>query len=189
VETLLTFWPPGPEARTKVIVSSESGMNIGKCYFQNSPEWCCSTIEENSGAGLGDAIEDRPWPKTIRQCPYPAQRRLRNVGSAASPTAVRITSHSEVERCQADFLFPNPLTFRIADDPPRNPQIPAAGLHSPMRHIRLRSLLRRSETWQTQSCAHPRREPRRDLESGRAVWRLRHVSAFQEAERLLPHCR
>src|SRR5439155_24232504 len=30
VETLLTFWPPGPEARTKVIVSSESGMNIGK---------------------------------------------------------------------------------------------------------------------------------------------------------------
>ena len=35
VETLLTFWPPGPEARTKVIVSSESGMNIGKCYFQN----------------------------------------------------------------------------------------------------------------------------------------------------------
>ena len=40
VETLLTFWPPGPEARTKVIVSSESGMNMGKCYFQNSP--CCS---------------------------------------------------------------------------------------------------------------------------------------------------
>jgi hypothetical protein len=37
VETLLTFWPPGPEARTKVIVSSESGMNMGKCYFQNSP--------------------------------------------------------------------------------------------------------------------------------------------------------
>jgi hypothetical protein len=37
VETLLTFWPPGPEARTKVIVSSESGMNIGKCYFQNNP--------------------------------------------------------------------------------------------------------------------------------------------------------
>ena len=29
VETLLTFWPPGPEARTKVIVSSESGMNMG----------------------------------------------------------------------------------------------------------------------------------------------------------------
>jgi len=27
---LLTFWPPGPEARTKVIVSSESGMTIGK---------------------------------------------------------------------------------------------------------------------------------------------------------------
>src|SRR5262245_2256300 len=40
VETLLTFWPPGPEARTKVIVSSESGMNMGKCYFQNS--LCCS---------------------------------------------------------------------------------------------------------------------------------------------------
>src|SRR6478752_5917877 len=40
VETLLTFWPPGPEARTKVIVSSESGMNMGKYYFQNSP--CCS---------------------------------------------------------------------------------------------------------------------------------------------------
>src|SRR3954453_4884033 len=37
VETLLTFWPPGPEARTKVIESSESGMNRGKCYFQNSP--------------------------------------------------------------------------------------------------------------------------------------------------------
>ncbi len=37
VETLLTFWPPGPEARTKVIVSSESGINMGKCYFQNSP--------------------------------------------------------------------------------------------------------------------------------------------------------
>jgi len=37
VETLLTFWPPGPEARTKVIVSSESGMNIRKCHFQNSP--------------------------------------------------------------------------------------------------------------------------------------------------------
>ena len=37
VETLLTFWPPGPEARTKVMVSSESGMNMGKCYFQNSP--------------------------------------------------------------------------------------------------------------------------------------------------------
>jgi hypothetical protein len=36
VETLLTFWPPGPEARTKVIVSSESGMNMGKRYFQNS---------------------------------------------------------------------------------------------------------------------------------------------------------
>ena len=36
VETLLTFWPPGPEARTKVIVSSESGMNMGKCYLQNS---------------------------------------------------------------------------------------------------------------------------------------------------------
>src|SRR5215467_12358309 len=36
VETLLTFWPPGPEARTKVMVSSESGMNMGKCYFQNS---------------------------------------------------------------------------------------------------------------------------------------------------------
>jgi hypothetical protein len=40
VETLLTFWPPGPEARTKVTVSSESGMNMGKCYFQNSPSWC-----------------------------------------------------------------------------------------------------------------------------------------------------
>src|SRR3954468_11164672 len=40
VETLLTFWPPGPEARTKVSVSSESGMNMGKCCFQNSP--CCS---------------------------------------------------------------------------------------------------------------------------------------------------
>src|SRR3954447_4846579 len=40
VETLLTFWPPGPEARTKVSASSESGINIGKCYFQNSP--CCS---------------------------------------------------------------------------------------------------------------------------------------------------
>src|ERR1700745_3366189 len=40
VETLLTFWPPGPEERTKVTVSSESGMNMGKCYFQNSP--CCS---------------------------------------------------------------------------------------------------------------------------------------------------
>src|SRR5215471_11476684 len=39
VETLLTFWPPGPESRTKVIESSESGMNMGKCY-QNSP--CCS---------------------------------------------------------------------------------------------------------------------------------------------------
>ena len=38
VETLLTFWPPGPEARTKVTVSSESGMNIGKCSFQNSFE-------------------------------------------------------------------------------------------------------------------------------------------------------
>jgi len=37
VETLLTFWPPGPEARTKVIVSSESGMNMRKCYFQISP--------------------------------------------------------------------------------------------------------------------------------------------------------
>src|SRR5436305_3997707 len=37
VETLLTFWPPGPEARTKVIVSSESEMNMGKCYLQNSP--------------------------------------------------------------------------------------------------------------------------------------------------------
>ncbi len=36
VDTLLTFWPPGPEARTKVTVSSESGMNIGKVYFQNS---------------------------------------------------------------------------------------------------------------------------------------------------------
>src|SRR5215831_6560571 len=36
VETLLTFWPPGPEARTKIMVSSESGMNMGKCYFQNS---------------------------------------------------------------------------------------------------------------------------------------------------------
>jgi hypothetical protein len=33
---LVTFWPPGPEARIKVIVSSESGINIGKCYFQNS---------------------------------------------------------------------------------------------------------------------------------------------------------
>src|SRR5215471_12961605 len=41
VETLLTFWPPGPEARTKVIVSSESGMNMGKCYLQNS--LCCSS--------------------------------------------------------------------------------------------------------------------------------------------------
>src|SRR5579885_169049 len=40
VETLLTFWPPGPEARTKVIVSSESGMIMGKRYPQNSP--CCS---------------------------------------------------------------------------------------------------------------------------------------------------
>ena len=40
VETLLTFWPPGPEARTQVSVSSESGINIGKRYFQNSP--CCS---------------------------------------------------------------------------------------------------------------------------------------------------
>src|SRR5450631_282663 len=40
VETLLTFWPPGPEARTNVIVSSESGMNVGKCYLQNS--LCCS---------------------------------------------------------------------------------------------------------------------------------------------------
>src|SRR5436305_6580467 len=37
LETLLTFWPPGPEPRTKVSVSSESGMNMGKCYFQNSP--------------------------------------------------------------------------------------------------------------------------------------------------------
>jgi len=37
VETLLTFWPPEPEARTKVIMSSESGMNMRKCYFQNSP--------------------------------------------------------------------------------------------------------------------------------------------------------
>src|ERR1035438_9064780 len=36
VETLLTFWPPGPAARTKVIVRSESGMNMGKCYLQNS---------------------------------------------------------------------------------------------------------------------------------------------------------
>src|SRR6185369_13352456 len=36
VETLLTFWPPGPEARTKVIVISESGMNMGKWYFQSS---------------------------------------------------------------------------------------------------------------------------------------------------------
>src|SRR5215475_3425255 len=42
VETLLTFWPPGPEARTKVMVSSESGMIMGKCYFQNS--LCCSTF-------------------------------------------------------------------------------------------------------------------------------------------------
>src|SRR4051794_38128468 len=40
VETLLMFWPPGPEARIKVIVSSESGMNMGKCYLQNS--LCCS---------------------------------------------------------------------------------------------------------------------------------------------------
>src|SRR5690348_3843739 len=39
VETLLTFWPPGPEARTKVTVSSESGMNIGKLYSQNSLCW------------------------------------------------------------------------------------------------------------------------------------------------------
>jgi hypothetical protein len=30
---LLTFWPPGPEARTKVRVSSESGMNMGKLLF------------------------------------------------------------------------------------------------------------------------------------------------------------
>src|SRR5689334_23020019 len=42
VKTLLTFWPPGPEARTKVIVSSESGMDMGKRYPQNSP--CCSTF-------------------------------------------------------------------------------------------------------------------------------------------------
>src|SRR6516162_7857025 len=42
VETLLTFWPPGPEARTKVIVSSESGMIMGKRYSQNSP--CGSTF-------------------------------------------------------------------------------------------------------------------------------------------------
>src|SRR6476646_5785266 len=41
VETLLTFWPPGPEARTNVIVSSESGMNMGKCYLQNS-RYCSS---------------------------------------------------------------------------------------------------------------------------------------------------
>src|SRR5690348_4551297 len=40
VETLLTFWPPGPEARTKVMVSSESGMNMGKCYLRRS--LCCS---------------------------------------------------------------------------------------------------------------------------------------------------
>lgn len=33
VETLLTFWPPGPEARTKVNCSSESGMNMAKCCF------------------------------------------------------------------------------------------------------------------------------------------------------------
>jgi hypothetical protein len=37
VDTLLTFWPPGPDARTKVVVNSESGMKMGKCYFQNSP--------------------------------------------------------------------------------------------------------------------------------------------------------
>src|SRR5690242_21889150 len=43
VETLLTFWPPGPEARTKVIVSSESGMNMGKCYLQDSL-CCCSGL-------------------------------------------------------------------------------------------------------------------------------------------------
>src|SRR5215469_7876852 len=34
VETLLTFWPPGPEPRTKVIVSSESGINMDKRYFR-----------------------------------------------------------------------------------------------------------------------------------------------------------
>src|SRR5436309_15175093 len=38
VETLLTFWPPGPEARTKVNLSSESGMIMGKGYLQDSPE-------------------------------------------------------------------------------------------------------------------------------------------------------
>jgi hypothetical protein len=38
VETLLTFWPPGPDARTKVNVSSESGINMGKCYSKNTPE-------------------------------------------------------------------------------------------------------------------------------------------------------
>jgi hypothetical protein len=39
-KTLLRFWPPGPEARTKVIVRSESGMNMGKSYFQNSGVAC-----------------------------------------------------------------------------------------------------------------------------------------------------
>jgi len=30
VDTLFTFWPPGPDARTKVSVISESGMTMGK---------------------------------------------------------------------------------------------------------------------------------------------------------------
>ena len=36
-ETLLTFWPPGPDPRTKVVVNSEAGMNIDTFYFQSSP--------------------------------------------------------------------------------------------------------------------------------------------------------
>ena len=48
VETLLTFWPPGPEARTKVSVSSESGITIGKCYLQD-------TLWDHSGIAGGSA--------------------------------------------------------------------------------------------------------------------------------------
>ena len=48
VETLLTFWPPGPEARTKVSVSSESEMYIDKCCFHNAlSTWV--TVGEEKG--------------------------------------------------------------------------------------------------------------------------------------------
>ena len=73
VETLLTFWPAGPEARTKVIVSSESGMIMGKRYPQNSPfcskfvalafdeEWLhLLVLQDLHGYALGSvALHDR----------------------------------------------------------------------------------------------------------------------------------